>query len=562
MPRLRDAPVAAPPPQPHQRLEERPDDQTPRKTVDTPRALRAALSCLGALVAVAVLWLVADHNYLLFHCLAELLGVIVLVGVFVIAWNSRHFTDNRYLLFLGLASPFIAGLVLLHTLAYKGMGVFAADANLATQLWIARRYVEASAYLGAALAIGRKPRPTHVLLAYALVAVLLLGALFQWRVFPDCYVEGYGLTPFKIVSEHLVNLLLGAALLALLQQRKQFGPRIRRQLAAALAVTILSGLCFTTYVDVFGLANRVGHLLGVVAVYLVYLAIIDTSFRTPYLLLFHELKQSEDALRQAQAKVEAAYQREHRIAASFQNALLLKEHAQVPGYAVGGLYRPALRGEADVGGDFYNLFPLGEHQTGLVVGDVGGKGLEAAVVAAQVQYVLMTLAFAGHSPGEALTIARRIVSADDPDQIITVFLGILSRAGGRLEWASAGHEPALLLHADEERVELLGAGGPPLFGINFGPYPTQTAVLAPGDSLLLYTDGLPEAHAGPDSELLGEEQIAALLLAHHREPPEAVVEAMYQAAEAQAGGRPHDDIALLLLRRQPGPEAAGGNLPS
>src|SRR5690606_5800305 len=161
--------------------------------------------------------------------------------------------------------------------------------------------------------------------------------------FPDCYGGGYGLTPFKLLSEHLVNHLLGAGLLALLPQRKQFGAPSRRQLAAALAVTVLPGLCSTAYEDDLGLANPVRPLLGVVAVYVVYLAIIDTSFRTPYLLLFHELKQSEDALRQAQAKVEAAYQREHRIAASFQNALLLKEHAQVPGYAVGGLYRPALR---------------------------------------------------------------------------------------------------------------------------------------------------------------------------------------------------------------------------
>ena len=159
MPRLRDAPVAAPPPQPHQRLEERPDDQTPRKTVDTPRALRAALSCLGALVAVAVLWLVADHNHLLSLPGRAARGDRV-GGRLRDRLNSRHFTDNRYLLFLGLARPSSPGWCCCTPSPTRGWGVRGRcqPGHPALDCPALRG---ASAYLGAALAIGRKPRPTH-----------------------------------------------------------------------------------------------------------------------------------------------------------------------------------------------------------------------------------------------------------------------------------------------------------------------------------------------------------------------------------------------------------------
>jgi hypothetical protein len=87
------------------------------------------------------LYVTSLYSYLLFHSLAEIFSVIIAVGVFAIAWNSRRFLENNYLLFLGVAFLFVGLIDLLHTLAYKGMGVFPGfGANLPTQLWIAARY--------------------------------------------------------------------------------------------------------------------------------------------------------------------------------------------------------------------------------------------------------------------------------------------------------------------------------------------------------------------------------------------------------------------------------------
>ena len=150
------------------------------------------------IVILAGLYIASRYNYLLFHSLAEIFSIFVACGIFVVAWNSRRFMDNNYLLFLGIAYLFIGGLDLAHTLAYKGMGIFSGyDANLPTQLWISARYLESMSLLIAPLFIPRKPNTRFVFVGYALLVFLMLASIFYWNIFPDCFIEGTGLTRFK-----------------------------------------------------------------------------------------------------------------------------------------------------------------------------------------------------------------------------------------------------------------------------------------------------------------------------------------------------------------------------
>ena len=113
------------------------------------------------------------YNYNLFHSLAELFSVIIVATLFVVAWNSRQIIDNNYLLFLGIGYLFVGGFDLLHTLAYKGMGVFPGrGANLATQLWIGARYCEAATLLLAPLFLKRRLNPHLALGTFTLAALL------------------------------------------------------------------------------------------------------------------------------------------------------------------------------------------------------------------------------------------------------------------------------------------------------------------------------------------------------------------------------------------------------
>ncbi len=251
------------------------------------------------------LWAVSAYSYLLFHSIAEIFSIVVAFGIFVLAWNSRRFADNTYLPFIGVAYLFVAGLDLLHTLAYKGMGVFEGyGSNLATQLWISARYIESASLLLATFLIGRKLRVKLTLAGYALLTALLLASIFYWDVFPTCYIEGQGLTAFKKISEYIICFLLVGSISMLLRHRRAFEPHILQLLVASLGVMIASELAFTLYVNVEGLPNLIGHYFKIISFYLIYKAIIQTGLTKPFALLLRDLKKSEEALKAAKENLE------------------------------------------------------------------------------------------------------------------------------------------------------------------------------------------------------------------------------------------------------------------
>ena len=269
--------------------------------------LRTVLHVVAGGIVLALLYGMSRWNYLLFHSLVELFAVAVASTVFLIFWNSRRFLRNNCMLVLGIAYLFVAVLDLLHALAYKGMGVFSAGgSNLATQLWIAGRYVESLALLAAPLALGRRLRSGAVVVAGAVVTAGLLLAIFPLKVFPMCYVDaadgkGY-LTAFKIASEFAVCAMLLAAMVLLVRRRLWFDRKVLHLLVASIAVTIGSELCFMVYTDVYGVANMTGHLLKLASFYLIYKALVGVSLTEPYNVLFRSLKESEEALRQSETR--------------------------------------------------------------------------------------------------------------------------------------------------------------------------------------------------------------------------------------------------------------------
>ncbi|MFC2107888.1 MASE3 domain-containing protein [Candidatus Bipolaricaulota bacterium] len=250
---------------------------------------------LGA--AIFATYQLSLHNYLLFHSLLEILSITVAFVMLAIAWNTWQFSTNHFLLFLGAGYAFIGGVDLLHTLAYQGMGVFRDPGpNLATQLWVGARYLEALTLVTAPVFLTKKARLAPVFLTYLAATTLLLLTVFLWRVFPACYVEGAGLTVFKKASEYAVSGILLIAMLFLSTRRRRLSPKAYRYLIASMALTICSEVVFTFYVSVFGLSNFAGHLLKLASFSLVYLAIVRFTLTQPYRTLFADLKESEEKL--------------------------------------------------------------------------------------------------------------------------------------------------------------------------------------------------------------------------------------------------------------------------
>ena len=275
------------------------------KTLDTQASHRDNL-VRGVVFAALLLGIMATRweSFLLFHTLCELFSIIVAFGIFVVAWNARRIMGNAYLLVLGIAYLFTGMVDLLHTLAYRGMGVFPnADADLATQLWIAARYIESVSFLAASLLMGRVVKSNWVLAVCALGTGCLLAAIFE-GFFPTCYVEGSGLTAFKRVSEYAILVLLALSAGILLRQRRRFDPGVFGMILASIVLTMAAELVFTLYVGLEGHLNLVGHCLKVASYWLLYTAIIETGFKRPFETLFRDLKSSERELLHARDRLE------------------------------------------------------------------------------------------------------------------------------------------------------------------------------------------------------------------------------------------------------------------
>ncbi len=266
-----------------------------------------AFGLLG-LVTLALLVWVSQQNFLMFHALAEMFAIAVAAAIFMLAWNARRVMGNGFLLFVGIAYLFVAILDLVHTLAFRGMGLLGSgSADPATQLWIAARYIQAGSLLAAPLFLTRRLRPTLTMLAYAVLTAGVLASIFLWDNFPTCYVDlpgggGYQ-TQFKIVSEYVISGLLIGSLLLLLHRRRHLQESIVWMIGGAIGLTVLSELAFTQYAGVYEASNVLGHLLKIVAFYLVYRAVIVTGLTRPYELLFRDLTNSQQALARSERRL-------------------------------------------------------------------------------------------------------------------------------------------------------------------------------------------------------------------------------------------------------------------
>lgn len=267
---------------------------------------RSAGWALAAIALFATLYATSLYSYLLFHSAVELFGIAVSMAVFMVAWHSRRYLDNGFLAVLAAAFLCVGLVSSIHMLAYSGMGVFVDhDADLPTQLWIVSRYIQAGGLLLAPLTLGRKVHLGAVVSAMLAVTGLLVASVFA-GVFPAAFIEGQGLTPFKVWSEYAVTVVFVLTVVMILIRGTQwFEPAVRAMLLAALTAAIFSEIAFSLYSDPYGPANLIGHFMQVILVYLLYRALVRTALEEPYALLFRELKQRENALARANRFSEA-----------------------------------------------------------------------------------------------------------------------------------------------------------------------------------------------------------------------------------------------------------------
>jgi len=237
-------------------------------------------------------------------------------------------------------------------------------------------------------------------------------------------------------------------------------------------------------------------------------------------------------------------EQELEVARSIQQASLPEEVPTPEGWQISPFYQPA----REVGGDFYDFFELPEGRLGLVVGDATGKGVPAALVMASARSMLRAVARASeYSPGDVLgRVNDTLVTDMPPNMFVTCFYCILEPKSGSLRYANAGHDLPYVHHGDG--AEELRARGMPLGLMPGMSYEQKEVVLDAGVSVLLYSDGLVEAH-DPKGEMFGFPRVRAQVAERGEERwlGEYLMEELYSFVGE--GWEQEDDITLLTLRR-------------
>ena len=263
---------------------------------------------------------------------------------------------------------------------------------------------------------------------------------------------------------------------------------------------------------------------------------------------------------QAEARERERIEHELRVAQLIQKTLLPKALPEFPGWQVEAYYQSA----REVGGDFYDFLALPEDRLGLVVGDVTGKGVPAALVMATTRSVVRGAAQRSSSPGEVLKQANELLHPDiPPNMFITCLYAILEPDSGRLRCANAGHHLPYVRHGDD--IVELRATGMPLGLMPEANYEEKETLLEPGDSVLCYSDGLLEAH-NSQREMFGFERLRELLAENPTAVGAALVDLLLAELARFTGDNweQEDDITLLTIQREgrrvavPKPSARNG----
>jgi sigma-B regulation protein RsbU (phosphoserine phosphatase) len=241
----------------------------------------------------------------------------------------------------------------------------------------------------------------------------------------------------------------------------------------------------------------------------------------------------------------AALRQELETARRIQESILPGTLPRIEGLDLASRYVPA----TEVAGDFYEFLPGlpgEERRLGILVADVSGHGVPAALVASMLKVAVAAQGLHVASPGRVLSEINAIFHGKLKNQFITALYVHLDLEAGRMTAASAGHPPPLVWRRHDGRIEELPPGGVVLGRLRRADYPETTVPLAPGDRVLLFTDGIPEA-LSPGGEMFGEERLREVLAGHSSQAAEAAAEALVARVAAWTGRTSFDDDLTLVV---------------
>jgi len=318
--------------------------------------------------------------------------------------------------------------------------------------------------------------------------------------------------------------------------RLPFAVRIALQVLTLLSGNVFGSVAILATQPLYSLA-RPKTVAVIVLLNAAFAVIVGIALHT-YDSMKRQIEESYRVLRQKEAM-----EREIAIAREVQRELLPRAVPRIRGLQLAGACLPAV----GVGGDLYDFLPFAEDRVGLVIADVSGKGIPAALLMAGLQASVRSLALPSLAPNE---INRRLnemlLRSTSAARYATMFFGHYDGRSRTLTYSNAGHYPPLHIGADGARR--LTEGGLPIGLLGDASYEEGSCILGEGDLLALFTDGIVESPDAEDREF-GEGRLLAILREHRERNLDDIVATVLDEVTRWRGGRaPHDDVTLVLAR--------------
>jgi serine phosphatase RsbU (regulator of sigma subunit) len=380
--------------------------------------------------------------------------------------------------------------------------------------------------------------PLRLLLAWGLGSFIVGSIVAAGISFTRMGVDVWPIFFISVLFAEVVGFtaLLSARLLFPLFHALPYTLNLALQIFTLFAGTLFGSVLILAAQPYYALA-RLRTVAVIVLVNAILSVIVGIALHT-YDSMRHQIEAQYQALREKEAM-----ERELAIAREVQRELLPRVCPVMPGLLLSGACRPAI----GVGGDYYDYLHWSNDRLGLVIADVAGKGIPAALLMAGLQASVRSLAGPSVEPGE---VNRRLngmlYRSTSTSRYATLFFAIYDARRRLLQYSNAGHFPPL--HIKPKGVDRLTADGIPLGLMEEALYGQGQRELAPGDLLALYTDGIVEAPS-PEGVEFGEDRLVDVLRRHEREDLDSVVlRVMDELTRWTHGGAAHDDATLVLVR--------------
>ena len=217
--------------------------------------------------------------------MAELFSIIIAATALVVATTSRRFTNHHFAVFVAIGIGWCAALDVAHVVTYQGMNIIAVDSsNVTTQLWIVARSLQALTLLVAPIFLRRQMKVALTQLTFAALAIAGAAWVASGH-FPNTFVAGEGLTPFKIIAEYVIIALMLGTALRLARSKAELSRSLYLSMQASLLTLAMAEFAFTQYVSLYGNADEIGHLLKIFGYWFIYQGFVQSTLRAPFAAL-------------------------------------------------------------------------------------------------------------------------------------------------------------------------------------------------------------------------------------------------------------------------------------